>query len=445
MSHYHIVGSKSYISIDKIKIFNNNILLYKLSYSKNLEKYFSSNKFYVKYDNKLKSISDDLLYIPGVGCIITLCWATGSDLYIDELDSNYINSLEKVKDKLNVLYPGINLYGEIYVKIESYDKSLFKRKGLLFSGGVDSTSLFIKNRKIKPDLISIIGGIIPTDNRRFINNFKEVYKKFAKREGVNIFFIETNIRDVINETLLTRETRKFIGYATWWGGVSHGLVQLSLCAPLTMEGIGQLNIASSVPDIGRWRPFGSDPRLDSLINWREIRVIHEGAENTRQGKIKQYIKKYVQETGIYPKLQVCNYNPVISKDFNCGFCEKCVRTILGLLMENIDPRKCSLTMTKNIFDHIKKDILPRTSYMASREDWKELPQHINLKKIKNYHGSKRFFSWLKEYRFKDRDINRSNIKTKYISTIINSKLPKPIEKKILKTSYRISLKKLLNP
>jgi len=280
-------------------------------------------------------------------------------------------------------------------------------------------------------LFTIIGGIIPVHNRRIIKKLKNSFLKFAAKENINIFFIETNAREVLNEALLFGKFGKYINHSSWWEGVNHGLVQLSLCAPLTVREIGLLKIASSATNVNRF-PYGSDPRLDSKISWGDIKISHEGVEFTRQEKIKFLLKRFIDVNNYYPKLQVCNYAPFISEQFNCGYCEKCSRTIIGLLLENIDPTKCGFPILDDFFEHVKKDVVPN----ALIKDWKRIQDKIHNGTKCYIHNSKNFFDWLKNYDFSNnvpKSTSTLNLKSSFYH--IFSKIPRKIQTAIIKLYY----------
>jgi len=79
-----------YIEIKEPKIFKNRLLLSRLSYPREIKKYFSSNLFYVKYDKDIHNVNTSILQIPVISNVITLAWAIGADIYVKELDRTYL-------------------------------------------------------------------------------------------------------------------------------------------------------------------------------------------------------------------------------------------------------------------------------------------------------------------------------------------------------------------
>jgi len=433
------VTQKKFIKINDLQIVRNNIILYKLTVSRNIRKYFSSNNFYIKYDKSIRNVGKDVLNIPAIASIITVAWALGADVYVDELDKTYLESLDKIKNVLKKFYPRINFNNIIDVENVISNSFSNDEYGLLFSGGVDCTFSYLKNMDKKLNLITIMGGAIPVNNKKFIMKIRNKHKNFGKKEKRNINFIESNIRDVLNEALINSTYGRHIRYETWWTGINLSLIHTGLCAPLTTEKIKYLMISSSasgeIP-----LPYGCDPRIDNNISWADVKVIHEGYEYNRQQKIKYIKKRFIMSDNIHPIFSVCNYAPTISDVLNCNKCEKCSRTIVGLVLENIDPNKCGFNIEANYFKHVKEKIIKKK---IANDEW--IIYHWNLIKNaipngkKDYlYNSKDFFEWLKNY-----DLSR-NIKKTSFGRISNlsvlyfySKLPKNLRQSILEAYYKI--------
>ena len=207
--------ARKFIQIDDLQIINNNILMFKLSFSREIKKYFSSNSFYVKYDKKIKKVGKDILNIPAVASVITLAWTVNADVYVDHLDKTYLESLNIIKNVLNSFYPNINFDSKIHVDdiiLNGFNKDEY---GLLYSGGIDSISSYIINKNKKPNLITIIGSMFSVNKDKFIMKIKNMHKQFTEKENVSINFIESNIRNVLNEGYIDSIFGKYIRYETW--------------------------------------------------------------------------------------------------------------------------------------------------------------------------------------------------------------------------------------
>lgn len=426
---------EKFIQIDKIKV-EKEKLNFRISFSNNLKNYLLQKDFYVKYDIPIQEIDNSILNIPGVSSLAAISWVTGSVLIVDELDSCYVDSLDRLKGVFKKFYPNLKLKGNLYVKKRRVNQFNNNRSGLLFSGGIDSTCSFIKRNHAPPVLYTIIGGTIPVNNYGFIHNLKKVYHNLAKNKKTKIHFIETNLRDIVNESLLSLKLRKHIYEWSWWEAFNMALVQLSLCAPLSVNEINRLIISSSNATSVEWMPYGSDILIDEKISWGNIKIIHDDYNIERQGKIRKIIKPDITHNKIHPFLQVCNYYPIISNEFNCGYCGKCVMTIIGLLIENIDPVKCGFPIVDGLYEHLKHDIFKGKLLAGIWRYWKNIIENLEIEKIHGYYGSREFLTWLEKLDLnKMRDTkNRSSLETRMLK--IQTQFPKIFHKTNLKVYYK---------
>ncbi|MEG3225226.1 MAG: hypothetical protein BME94_06860, partial [Methanobacteriales archaeon Met13] len=220
---------------------------------------------------------------------------------------------------------------------------------------------------------------------------------FAKNNGVKNHFIKTNGREMINDPRIANEYGIKDG---WWGEVSHGIFFCGMSAPLTLlDGIGTIFIASSFPENNPKEPWGSHPSIDNEIRWADTKIIHDAYELGRSEKIRQVLK----ENPDYLKhLRVCHSQ--FSK-LNCGSCEKCLRTVTGLVLEDIDPNKCNFNIKPSIFDLIRIYI-DKGFISIRKENWENIqdniPPHMDENKL---YDSKKFFKWLNKYDFSEYEYN----------------------------------------
>ena len=115
----------------------------------------------------------------------------------------------------------------------------------------------------------------------------------------------------------------------------HGIGLIGHAAPLAyLFNIDNLYIASSytIKDKGKVT-CASDPTIDNYVKFSDCHVIHDGYEYGRQEKIANictYRKKIDKDI----KLRVCW---ISDSGENCNHCEKCIRTILGIVAEDENP------------------------------------------------------------------------------------------------------------
>jgi len=410
------MSSEKHIRIERLKVLKNRLSFFKSSYSKNVQKYFLSNQFFVEYDKDIHNVSKSILYIPAVSTLIPVAWAVGADIYVEELDKTYLESLGKVQQVMKDWYPNLPFSTNIHVDKVVPNSFSNNRYGLLFSGGLDSTASYIRHKSKKLDLIMVCGVDIPLDEEKLWRKAKDKYEDFANQENVEISFIKTNARQCTNERLLREEFGRYLTDSTWWGGFHHGIFYLGLCAPLSVKHVGTILIAASYTREFQY-PWGSHPLVDNRISWADVRVLHDAYEVSRQEKIRHVLNNCVRNSRHYPHLWVCTIDrPRSFRGFNCGKCEKCSRTITGLVLENIDPNKCGFNIDNKFFDFLKQNL----SRFIRGEDqvfmWKDIQRHIPKVINHNLHDSKEFFEWFKNF-----DVSVS-MRKRYINKIIESSI-----------------------
>jgi len=394
----------SSIFLREYKIFKNNYLKFHFYPSKNIRKYFWSNTFFVEYDKDVHEVSKSMLYIPIVSNLINIAWAIGADIYVKELDKNYLESLEKIKLIMEKWYPQLPFSTNIYVENVVSNKFDNDEYALLFSGGIDSTFSYYRNKHKRPNLIMIWGADIPLTEEQYWKKVKKKYEEWAYEENIKINFIKSNIKNISNTIFLSSIFGRYLTDYSWWGSFQHSIALIGLCAPLTVEKIGTLMIASSYTREFK-HPWVSHPSIDNKISFGDVRVVHDGYEVSRQQKIRFFSKKSMQGGEKLPTLRVC-YKKF--HFFNCNKCEKCARTIAGLVLENIDPNKFGFNIDCKFFDSLKKKLIEDKFTMGEDEVfmWKDIQQHVPEVIDHNLYNSKGFFRWLKTFNI-SRNINRS--------------------------------------
>jgi len=184
---------------------------------------------------------------------------------------------------------------------------------LFFSGGVDSFYSLIKHRDEIDNLVLVHGFDIPLENSEAFALAETQVREAAHIFGKSLIVVKNNLRN---------EQPNIAGGWEMYHGAALAAVAYAL-APKH----GKVYIASSnsYVDLHTW---GSHPLLDPLWSTETVQIVHDGGE-TRMNKL----RTLVQYPEAVARLRVCWRNP---DSFNCGVCEKCVRTMLALRALGID-------------------------------------------------------------------------------------------------------------
>ena len=343
-----------------------------------------------------------------------MAWVTGADIRIGEIDRQYLTSLSEIANEMGKWYPKISFSSSIQSHSVSIASTWSEQKYcLLYSGGVDSTSSLLRNRDKELSLIMIRGTPeLRLHEGEYWERVNGQLVPFIQRMGVEVHIVETNIIDIINLNALNKEFGSQLTVG-WWENLAHGLILLSLCAPYTYtKEIGKLMIASTDTKES-FKPWGSTPSTDERIRWGDLKVVHDSFDLSRQQKIQTILAPFIREQGGSMPLRVCTGRPAVrlaSNSLNCGKCEKCLRTMLGLLSSGVDPAECSFNTSSFSLSKLKADLESGRLNLAHRvEVWKSITQNISQRRHEldsQYPGLKMFFTWLSSWNFRSR--NRRN-------------------------------------
>lgn len=432
-----------YIRVEKPVILKNQLLLCKISHSRNLDRYFQKESLTVEYDCNIGKVNTSILQIPVLSNVVTIAWAAGADIYIGDADRSYLESLEKIKAVMKGWYPKLPFSTNIHVENTVSNKFVNQRYGLLFSGGIDSTSSYITHKNRKPNLITIWGADIFLSEGNYWREVKNKNRDFASQENVEINFLKTNLHEFINEGSLDAEYARFL-YGSWWGAMHHGLGMLGICAPLTIaKHIGYVMIASSTVRYPGIYPWGSHWLTDSQLTWGDVKVIHDGYKVSRQRKIGSVLKTHIENTGQFPTLRVC-YSQ--SSALNCCKCEKCSRTIAGLVLENIDPRECGFNLDGDYFQQLKRKLLKGGLLHEDNVGiWRDIQKNVPDTLNHNLYDSREFFSWFRNFDLEkaNADKSKSKFSLKWCLFYTYYRLPRSVREVLAHlnpfTKYLISL------
>jgi hypothetical protein len=192
------------------------------------------------------------------------------------------------------------------------------RAACFFTGGVDSMATLRHNRLGFPPThpCSIRDGIIiyglEVDREAAFDDVLASLSVVADDAGMTLLPVFTNVRSLE------------LDWTFWefeWEGAVYASVAHALSKRLTIASV------SSTYDIPHMTVLGSHPLLDPNYSSASLRVRHEGVTMSRLDKLRLIADWPV---GL-DRLRVCNVVEKYRQEtINCGRCEKCIRTMLGL-------------------------------------------------------------------------------------------------------------------
>lgn len=298
---------------------------------------FVLEPFWYEIDgHDLTAFSEETLAVPFILNIAPVVWLSGRQLHIATMDETLSQALVRLRSCFRDYFPEVAWEGEIIPnKIVSHRPiatSTVSRPALLFSGGLDSVTSLYRHLSEKPLLISIHGADIQLRDYVSWKVFSDLAYRYGKENGLQNEFVRSNMLDFLNQHLLGKMANTEI---SWWGNIQHGMSLAGLAFPVCdFHNCPTLLIASSLWKEPQGEPlvrWASAPEVIDLIRYRSM-TAQDDNQVSRQEKI-EYLKCLGQEKSIYPRLRVCFKSKV---SINCGHCEKCLRTVAGMLIAGIE-------------------------------------------------------------------------------------------------------------
>lgn len=386
------------VILKEIKV-NGNHVDYHFEVTGILKPYFSTDTMFVEYQEDMSMVPESILAAPFVASIIPMMWATNTVMWVKELDKTFYDSILRVHDAYQRLYSHFPLKGNL-IPANFIDNQLDVKSEslLLFSGGLDANCTYVRIRETKPLLFNIQGWYkkLTDEDKAADADIRDV-NVFAKREGIEGTSAKSNFAVVVKEKEWQKNIRPKFG-DSWWHGFNHSMAFITIAMPLAFKrGIKDIYIASSVP-MGEFCMCASHVTTDSEFRFaKEGKCIHDGSELVRQGKV-QTVVAYQKATGKQYPMRVCSFN-----DHNCCECEKCFRTVLGLVAEAVDIRDYGFYIEKPLKEHWEDVMYRRAGLMSFKSErvlhWPYIIPRMKANYDKMNQEQKEFVDWFLNFDF----------------------------------------------
>lgn len=369
-----------------------------------LQPYFTGNTFYAEYPTDISGVPRGLLNIPALSTIIHFAVAVGATIEAGQVDATYLRSCSEAQDYLHTCkgFEMLRCTAKIQAQPVQTPPYPTEKEGLLFSGGSDSTSSWIKRRRINPKLYLIWGLDVPLNWDMFWDQAKSRYT------WMNPSVIKTNTEDLYYPGMLGILGKGLT--ESYRPTYSFSINALGVCAPLTyLDHVGLLQLSSTYPSRHYlnpkypWAMYRPSFLVNQYWRWGSTRCLEVDHEYSTTEKIIKYVKPYY-DSGNPLFLRVCGNRQRLQetgfKAANCLLCDKCQRTLGMLLVAGIDPRKAGFPVTGEHYARMRSDIEAGTwNRIYLRYHWMEVQQHIPPVVTEDYGGSKAFLEWLRGYRW----------------------------------------------
>ena len=304
---------------------------------------------------------------PFVAALLLPAMRLGFPLHIEGTISPRLHTnLQPIMDLLHDWWPEMNVIdvqADANIEKPCVPRHSHGRLASFFSGGVDAfytlldhTARALDGERHLTDLVFVRGFDIHLSRdhavwNKALSNAREV----AKATSLNLITLSTNIRQLGNPIVQ-------------WDNL-HGAC-LGSVALVLQEMLDALYIPSSPRRENE--PWGSHPMLDPLWSNDDVEVIYD---NRGGGRLRKVLGLADSDLAL-KYLRVCHENPLGA--FNCGRCEKCIRTMVELQVAGVMD-KCHAFAVPFDLERVSRMFLHDTRYaMECLEELKRTGRDLQL-------------------------------------------------------------------
>lgn len=331
----------NYIRLEQIVI-SGRMVRYTFTTNRALQRYFTGSELWVEYDVDMSAIPLSILAISFVGTYISAAWLLDARMIVPTLDETFYRAMPRLRDAYRELYPDTPLRGMLVVGDIVSNKMPSKAGNplLLFSGGIDCQATYIRNIDKQPSLCNIQGWYWhPEDSSKAAEAELHDVSAFAAQQGVKGLTIRSNFATLpskkLSDLCLKHHTYQY------WYSFLHSMAFISIAIPRAWQLDAQETIIASSFHLHILDVCASYATTDSEFRFAELgHVRHDSFDIFRQQKV-SIIVDHQRHLGQPWPLKVCSFN-----DHNCLTCEKCLRSVAGIVAEGADPRDFGFNFDK---------------------------------------------------------------------------------------------------
>lgn len=251
---------------------------------------------------------DDLQATPEAAALVGVLPAMARDAQlhvVGDLDPVFVANVGKATDLVLQWFPETFHSLNLVASTAPSSHPRGRRTAMFFTGGVDSFHALIKNEAEIDALIYVHGYDISPHAIHMHPLVADKLRLVADHYGKEFVEVWTDLRIWSNERV-------------WWSHY-HG-VALAAVAHMLRHRFQRVFIAAS-DERGRLIPWGTHPELDPKWGGSQLDIVHFGIDDSRAEKVELIAHHDI----VHRTLHVCPR--YASRAYNCGRCEKCVRTM----------------------------------------------------------------------------------------------------------------------
>ena len=280
-----------------------------------------------------------------------------------KVSQRFLGALQTILDIYSTWEPSLHRVEIKNVTPVIRDGPRERRVGTFFSGGVDSLYTFLKHRDEITDLIFVSGFDIPLEDNPLRKRTSEIIRQIGSSFGKRVLEVETNHRSFL-----------FSYFRRQWVRLAHGAGLVSV-GHLLSPFFKRIYVPAS-HTYAHLIPLGSHPILDPLWSTETLEFVHDGCEANRIDKITLLSQFEIA----LQCLRVC-FLPRSQGAYNCGQCEKCMRTMINLYAAGALDRCTAFNTRLNIKEISRLIISDESTRLFVRENLEALENRQDDQKL----------------------------------------------------------------
>lgn len=363
-----------------------------------LRRFFTGEPFRAEYDVDLTGLHPGLASVPALAYVCPVAWANGVDVRARTADETFLAALREVRAALVRMYPefmqGGSVGAETVVDVATERPAdRYGDSALLFTGGIDSIASFVRHHEGDPTLVCVQGWVVDIDEEERWRETRRHVEAFADAHGVDDQYVRSNFRSALETPMLLAHYKRYLD-GGWFSAVGHGLGLTGLCAPLS-DALGLDTVHIAATHTAEFdQPWGSDPDIDNRVRWAHTRANHDGYELSRQDKVER-IAEYVDGRDAAFAVRTCTQS---ATGANCNRCEKCYRTICGMVLAGIDPNRFGYEADADTFREIRRGFETGQFLFEDHVQfyWEDIQRHVDTDRAFPVEGATAFFEWFED-------------------------------------------------
>jgi hypothetical protein len=282
---------------------------------------------------------EDPLFEPGladafIAALIPVAMKLGQNVQVNgRVSSRLAYGLDAYQSILNTWWP------ETFKLVDIHYQELDPRRqdqypegvACTFSGGLDSFHAVVEQlpSRLQNSTFNITHALMingfdqlaDLEHRGLAQQMFKTYDPVLSEWGVKLLMIDTNIKQFRDAAMPRQEVVKCYGSS------------LAASAHALSGVFGRFGIAGG----GGYAhsdmiPTGSHPVMDHHLSSDQLQIIFAGANKSRAGKLEMLADIPVVQKHLRVCFDIPEFNPRTGSVINCGECEKCVRTLVGLII-----------------------------------------------------------------------------------------------------------------